>query len=277
MSRRQLRMRQAGAILRLEWKKSLLSRRGWWIYLLALGPVFICGLHTLVLLNRPVRIRHTLTEDYKIYAGIFQVFYLRLGIFFGCVGIFSNLFRGEVLEKTLHYYFLVPVRREVLALSKYVAGLAAAIFFFAGSAVAAWLLIGAHFGPAWREFLFTGGGLAQLGWYTLTAVLACAGYGSVFLLLGLIYRNPMVPAAIVMVWEGINAFLPSLLQRFSVIFYLKSLTPVDVPVTGPLALIAVAAEPTPAWIAISGLLAVSALVLYVAARRARRLEISYAE
>ena len=28
------------------------------------------------------------------------------------MGIFSNLFRGEMLEKTLHYYFLTPIRRE---------------------------------------------------------------------------------------------------------------------------------------------------------------------
>ena len=41
-------------------------------------------------------------------------FYLRAGIFFGCMGIFSNLFRGEMLEKTLHYYFLTPMRREAL-------------------------------------------------------------------------------------------------------------------------------------------------------------------
>ncbi len=219
---------------------------------------------------------HTLNEDYHVYAGIFQFFYLRLGIFFGCVGIFSNLFRGEVLEKTLHYYFLAPVRREVLALSKYLAGLAAAIFFFAGSVALAWLLIGAHFGPGWREFLL-GNGLAQLGWYTLTAVLACLGYGAVFLVMGLVSRNPMLPAALVMVWEGINAFLPSFLQRFSVIFYLKSLSPVEVPVTGGLAILAVASDPAPAWLAISGLLAVSGLVLYVAARQARTMEISYSE
>ena len=39
MSARQLWFRQGSAILRLEWKKGIFSRRGWWIYLLALGPV----------------------------------------------------------------------------------------------------------------------------------------------------------------------------------------------------------------------------------------------
>ena len=44
-------------------------------------------------------------DDSMVYAALFQFFYLRGAIFFGCVGIFSNLFRGEMLEKTLHYYY----------------------------------------------------------------------------------------------------------------------------------------------------------------------------
>ena len=61
-------------------------------------------------------------QDTEILAGIFQVFYLRFGIFFGCLGLFSWLFRGEIVEKTLHYYFLAPVRREVLIAGKFLAG-----------------------------------------------------------------------------------------------------------------------------------------------------------
>jgi hypothetical protein len=111
----------------------------------------------------------------------------------------------------------------------------------------------------------------------IVAVLACIGYGSVFLLAGLIIRNPMIPAAVVMVWENLNPFLPTLLKKFSVIFYLSSLSPVEVPVRGPLAAIAVVSDPTPAWLAIPGLLGVAALVLALAARKARRLEVSYSE
>ena len=54
-------------------------------------------------------------------------------MYFGCVGIFTYLFRGEVVERTLHYYFLSPVRREVLMAGKYFAGLITAVFFFCGS------------------------------------------------------------------------------------------------------------------------------------------------
>jgi len=265
--------RQTAAILRLELRKSLFSRRAWWIYILTLGPVLITGAHSLF----PGSGEHTMANDNMIFAGIFQVYFLRLGIFFGCLGIFSNLFRAEVLERTLHYYFMSPVRREVLAVSKYLAGLIAAIVHFGGSTVLCYLLISAHWGPVFQQYLFHGPGLSQLGWYALTASLACAGYGAVFLLAGIIYRNPLIPAAVVMVWENLNPFLPSILKKISVIFYLKSLCPVEIPADGPLAIIAVVTEPTPAWLAIPGILVVSALVLAYAATKSRGLEVTYSD
>ena len=79
-----------------------------------------------------------------------------------------------------------------------------------------------------------------------------------FLLTGVLFRNPMIPAAVVFVWENLNPFLPSLLKKFSIIFYLKSLCPVgEIPADGPLAFLATMTEPTPAWLAIPGLLIVS--------------------
>jgi ABC-type transport system involved in multi-copper enzyme maturation permease subunit len=268
--------RQVAAILRMELKKSLFSKRAWWIYILTLGPVLITGMHSL--LSGSVERHHTMAEDNMIFAGIFQVYFLRLGIFFGCLGIFSNLFRAEVLERTLHYYFMSPVRREVLAVSKYLAGLIAAVVYFGGSVVLSFLFISAHWGPLFQQYLFHGPGLAQLGWYALTAALACVGYGSVFLMTGVLFRNPMIPAAVVWVWENLNPFLPSLLKKFSIIFYLKSLCPVgEIPNDGPLAILATMTDPTPAWLAIPGLLIVSALVLAYAAAKSRKLEVSYSE
>ena len=118
--------RQIGAVLRLELKKTFLSKRGWWIYCLALGPVLLTLIHWLFEARRSGG-RHSMGEDSVIFAGLFMFYYLRAGIFFGCMGIFSNLFRGEMLEKTLHYYFLTPMRREMLVAGKYLAGLAVAL------------------------------------------------------------------------------------------------------------------------------------------------------
>lgn len=266
--------RQVAAILRLELKKNLFSKRAWWIYILTLGPVAITGLHSLFSGNGG----HTIGDDNMIFAGIFQLYFLRLGIFFGCLGIFSNLFRAEVLERTLHYYFMAPVRREVLTLSKYLAGLIAAVTYFVSSVVLSFLFISAHWGPVFQQYLFQGGGLHQLAWYVITTVLACVGYGSVFLLTGVLFRNPMIPAAAVWIWENLNPFLPALLKKFSIIFYLKSLSPVgDLPAEGPLAFLATITEPTPAWLAIPGLLVVSLILLAYAAAKARKLEVSYSD
>ena len=66
-----------------------------------------------------------LGDDAIVFAGVFQFFFLRLVIFFGCLGVFMNLFRGEILDKSLHFYFLAPIRREVLMAGKFLAGLLA--------------------------------------------------------------------------------------------------------------------------------------------------------
>src|SRR5215475_6373296 len=96
----------------------------------AAASVAITVMHWLVMSRFRSRGGHSLGADSLIYAGRFQFFYLRGAIFFGCVGIFTNLFRGEMLEKTLHYYYLTPVRRELLVVGKYLAGLTVALAVF---------------------------------------------------------------------------------------------------------------------------------------------------
>jgi len=273
-------LRQIGGVLRLEIKKTFLSKRGWWIYFLALGPVAITLLHWLVesRMTRSGRnAGHSIGEDSIIFAGIFLFYYLRAGIFFGSMGIFSNLFRGEMLEKTLHYYFLTPLRREYLVAGKYLAGLIVSVTLFGGSAALAFYTIGHHFGAAWTDYLVHGPGLNQLGSYFLVASLASIGYGSVFLMCGLFFKNPMIPAAVVWVWESLNPFLPTVLKKISVIFYLKSLCPVEVPAPPPFNVMVVDADAPPFWVAVIGLLAISAVFLVYTALSARQTEISYSE
>jgi hypothetical protein len=101
----------------------------------------------------------------------------------------------------------------------------------------------------------------------------------VFLLAGLLIKNPIIPAASILLWEGLNWFLPSVLKKISIIFYLQSLCPVPTnplgDIAAPLRLLASTASPTPAPLAITGLLVVAAVVVALAARRARSLEINY--
>jgi hypothetical protein len=218
-------------------------------------------------------------EDRQVFAGVFQYFYLRLAIFFGCLGIFMNLFRGEMLDKTLHFWFLAPARREVVLGGKYLAGLIAAVLIFTTGAV---LCFGVMLWPqdaAPREAFWSQHGLSHLFWYAASAALGCVGYGSVFLAAGLLLRNPIIPAVVILLWESINGILPAILQKLSVLYYVQSLCPVPAPMErdAPLLvrLLLAPAEPPSTATAVLGLLAVTALVLWAASRAVRRLEINY--
>jgi ABC-type transport system involved in cytochrome c biogenesis permease component len=267
--------RQILAIMRIDLAKTFLAKRGLWIYFLALAPVIPMVGHWLKNDNHP------LGEDVQIFAGIFQFYYLRIAIFFGCVGIFMNLFRGEMLDKSLHYYLLAPVRREVLLAGKFLSGLTAAIVIFCSAVVIQWIAVFMHFPPELlRSFMFAGPGMSHLISYVAAAALACVGYGSVFLWAGVRYRNPLVPAAIILVWESINGILPALLKKVSIIYWLKSLCPVSIPApksngNGPWDLLVFDIDPAPAAIATVNLLLLAAFVLVWAAMRARKIEIGY--
>jgi ABC-type transport system involved in multi-copper enzyme maturation permease subunit len=272
-----VRMDQVRVIAFAELRRNLITRRGLWIYLLAAMPVGLAWAHTVGAWMHGSR--HGVAAETQTLAHIFEFFMLRLVVFFGCVGLFTRLFRAEILERSLHYYFLAPVRREVLLTGKFIAGLITACIIFCGMTLATFAGFYGHYSSATIEqFLFEGGGLAHLFSYLGVTAFACAGYGAVFLTAGMMFRNPVFPAIGVMLWEGVSVFFPSTLQKLTVIFYVRSLMPVDPPAgRGDLAkLFAVLAEPMPAYIAIPGLLAVTAAMLFIAARAARRMEISYA-
>lgn len=271
---------QVRAVMRLELNKTLFSRRGTWIYLLAVMPVVIFVGHSIYMMKtgRPGDIG----EDTHTFAGIFQLFYLRLAIFFGCVGIFMNLFRGEVLDKSLHYYFLAPVRRAVLLAGKFLAGLVAASLIFGTSIVLQFFSLYWYFDSSTRqEYFFHGHGLAHLAAYVGVTLLACLGYGAVFLAAGVMFRNPLLPTAGVLIWEAINPILPAALQRISVIFYLKSICPVMLPGDisldkgNPLGFIAMNPSPASILAAIVSLLALSLVAVVFSNRQLRRMEIDY--
>ena len=344
---------QVGLVVSLEMRKTFFSRRGLWVYLLALAPVLIWFMHSMIELNlrkerqalnaaHPVstellrsiqrgatidevvdkvgepfaknefrrpnisvavyqytdgdnvfgfqfrddrlmnineRDRDTIPKDTLVFAAVFQSFYLRLAIFFGCVGVFTNLFRGEMLDKSLHFYLLTPIRREILAIGKYFAGLIATVVIFCTSTFLQLAALSLHFtGSEVSEYL-AGPGWGHVASYIGVTAAACLGYGSIFLAAGLLFKNPIIPAATVLVWEGMNIFLPAALKKVSVIFYLQSLSPVVAPPDAKMPafqkLLVTAAEPVPVTWAVLGLLTLTIVVLAVAARKARKLEINY--
>jgi len=80
-------------------------------------------------------------------------------------------------------------------------------------------------------------------------------------------------------WEAINGFLPDILQKMSVFYYLQSLCPVPAPVDEStpaiLRLLLAPAEPASRLGSILGLLAVTALVLLLARCAILRMQVSY--
>jgi len=266
------RLNQILAVARMEIGRSLFSLRVLPIYLLAALPVFIMSLLVLVsLLVEPPPELETLTGAAMMYAHLFQ-FTLRFVIYIGCVWIFMNLFRGEVLDRSLHYYFLAPIRRDVLVVGKFLAGWIASSVLFVGTTLVSLFLLYSYFGVSRAVgHLLSGPGLGQTLAYAGAAALACLGYGAVFLVIGLLFRNPIVPGLLIWVWEWANPFLPVLLKKFSVIFYLQSLLPIGIDV-GPFAVIA---EPASPWLAIPGLLLFTAAMLAAGGLRIRRMEIAY--
>ena len=270
--------RQIWAILRIDLRKTFFSRRGIWIWLLAFCPEIPMVGHWLF--NGGDHRGDTLGQDVQILAGIFQFFYLRVAIFFGCVGIFSNLFRGEMMDKSLHYYLLAPVRREVLVAGKFISGLTAAIVIFGGSTLLMFPAMFWHHGhDLMSAYMFAGPGMSHLASYFTAAVLACIGYGSLFLASGVLFRNPLIPAAGLLIWESINGFLPALLKKISVIYWLQSICPIPMPApkgtSGIAALLVIDIDPAPTHLAVINLLLIAAFVVVWAAMRAKKLEISY--
>jgi hypothetical protein len=232
-----------------------------------------------VITNVSVQERDTLAADSLVFATVFQFFYLRLAVFFGCVGVFTNLFRGELVQKSLHFYLLTPMRREVLMIGKYLSGLIATTVIFCTSTMLQIAALAWHIDSKEMATFLAGGGWGQAASYVGVTAAACVGYGSVFLAAGLLFRNPIMPAAFVLAWEGANIFLPSTLKHISVIFYLQSLCPVIAPpeadIPRLLRYLITSSEPAGAAVAILGLLGVTTALLFLAGRLARRLEINY--
>jgi ABC-type transport system involved in multi-copper enzyme maturation permease subunit len=266
-----LARRQIGAMFGLELRKTFLRLRALPVVLVALLPAVLLGLRALS--HRFGGARALPAPEVALsYANVFQFFFLRAVVFFVAFAVFTYLVRGETAERSLHFYLLAPLRRETFLLGKYLTGVVAAAALALTSLA---LQLALAFLPAVTEggaaYLLRGPGRGHALAYAGVTVLAIVGYGAVFAALALVVRNPMIPAAPVLGWEWINPFLPQALQKISVIHHLQALCPVPVS-RGPWAL---PADPTSPPVATLSLLALAAVLVGLAMRRARRLEVLY--
>jgi hypothetical protein len=252
--------------MRLEFKRYWRGRRFAGVFVLAIAPLLILALPALLSGNRDGRVPPPPIG----YTQFFQLFWLHLAIFFSCASVFSQLFRSEVQEKTLHYYYMVPIRREIVVLAKYLAGLSLVAPLFLSTSFVNYHL---YFWPApsGRNWALTRIGTEHLMNYLFVVLLACIAYGALFMLIGLIFRNPMIPAIFVLLLESFGYVLPPIFQRMTIGLYLQRFIPLTV-AHGPFAIMI---EPPSATTSIVVLGFVCGTMIWLSTVILRRTQITY--
>ena len=263
-----IRKRQLVTVALNEVRRSLFSRRSLAVYLLVGMPLALMLLRALFI---PASVQADAGHATSEFAEVFHFFLLRFVVFFANAMIFVRLFRGEMLEKSLHYTLLAPLHRGVLVLGKYLGGVSAAALILITTTLSTYVLVYLPHGAAGLKLMLSVNGLSNLASYCLIVVLACFAYGALFMLAGLFFKNPMVPALLFLGWETLTPFLPTFLKVLSFVHYLVSFAPVPI----SLGAFALLARPVPWWVALLALTISSVLLVFVASRVARRLEVTY--
>lgn len=265
---KRIRRIQIWTIAKNEVLRNLLSRRSLPLLLLVGMPLALMLLRVLFM---PESLRANASRATTEFAEVFHFFLLRFVVFFANALIFVRLFRGEILEQSLHYTLLAPLPRKVLVFGKYLGGLLSAVLLLVPATALTYFLVFLPHGANGLSLMSSGTSLGQLARYELIVVLACFSYGALFLLAGLFFKNPMVPAVLFLGWELLTPFLPQLLKSLSLVHYLVSFAPVPVSV----AAFAILAQPVAWWTALTALAIATAVLIYLAIRVAAKLEISY--
>ena len=264
---RTTRARQLRAVAGREAARSIAGRRLLPLGVLASLPIVLALLRALLL---PDSQAHDVAGGVAEFAQVFWVFILRIVVFISAAHAFVKTFRAEMTDETLHWSLLAPLRRRDLVLGKYVGALVATSLVLTASTALTWILYVLPHASHLGDFVARSG-VVHLLRYLVVVVLGCAAYGAIFLLLGLFFRSPMIPAVVLLGWEALTPFLPALLKNLTVVHHLSALLPLPV----RLGSFAVAASAPPVWLAVLALVGCVGMFLWLASAKARRLEVSY--
>jgi hypothetical protein len=125
--------------------------------------------------------------------------------------------------------------------------------------------------PPGRNWALTRTGTLHLVNYLFVVLLACIAYGALFMLIGLIIRNPMIPAIFLLLLEFFGYVLPPIFQRMTIGLYLQRFIPLTV-VRGPFAIMI---EPPSAPASLGMLMVASAAMVWLSTVILRRTQITY--
>ena len=258
---RQATRRAFWGLMRLEWRRQLMTPRVLWPLLLALLPVGITAAIAWVAIRFAEGEVHELPE---VYANLYHGLVVRVVLFFGSLALFVNLVRGEVEDRTLHYLLLTPVRRPAIVVAKFLAAVGTGWLLFVGATAASFAIMQIPGG-------FGRMSMSDLASYCAMTALGVVGYGAAFLLLGTLLRSPGYLVAVFFGWEWFEFLLPPLLKQLSVVHYIKVLTPFPI-AEGPFALLA---EPVPPALAVLKVALYAAIGVAIAAVVASRTDLDY--
>jgi ABC-type transport system involved in multi-copper enzyme maturation permease subunit len=260
-------LRAFWGLMRLEWRRQLLTPRVLWPLLLALLPVGLTAIAAWAMMKFAAEraATHNVQEE---FANLYHLVIVRVVLFFGSLALFVNLVRGEVEERTFHYLLLTPVRRWAIVAAKYLAAVATGWLLFVPATAASAVLVNV---PGGVGRYFGSHGFSDLAAYCGMSALGVVGYGGAFLLLGTLLRSPGYLVAVFFGWELIEFALPPLLKQLSVVHYIKGLTPFPIS-EGPFALLT---DPIPAWQAVLKVLVYALIAVAVAAWVAGRQDLDY--
>lgn len=258
---------QLGTVAILDAQRNFWTRHSRGLYVVAAAPM----LPALCLLM-PSAPPLELEEIPTAFAIGFQSGVIPLMVFFACAGVFSDLFRRDITDHSLHYWLLAPIRRELVALGKFLGALVMLSCLFGTSTACAYV---AYYlpnpsGRAWH-LLLAPQSFAAMGSYVAATVLAVLGYGALFFVVGMFFKSPVLPALGLWLWEAINQLLPSFLKHLSVIHYVKAFFPVHLTE----GLFALGSEPPAAWVALLTIPAFAVACVAVAIVRVRTIEVTY--
>jgi len=149
-------------------------------------------------------------------------------IFFGCAWIFMNLFRGDIVDRSLHYYFLAPVRREVLVCGSIYPEQWAPSFCSAPLLPVRFLLLlrSGILGQCPIHFWRTG--LEADHFLHGDCRAGMPGLRSILFVNRIVFPQPDNSQHYDLWLEWLNFLLPPFLKKISVIHYLTSLAPVPI-------------------------------------------------
>src|SRR6185295_544834 len=173
-------MRAFLGVMRLEWRRQLLTPRVLWPLLLASLPVAVTGAMAWAATHFHDQLGDIPNLN-EVYANLYHALIVRIVLFFGCLALFLNLVRGEVEERTMHYLLLTPVRRPLIVAGKYVAAVGSGWLRFGTTTLVRFVLTQT---PKGLGTAVTAAPLRQLAAYVAMTMLGCLGYGGAFLLLG---------------------------------------------------------------------------------------------